>query len=43
MPLAKYCITCQSQEEKEMGLEKMGENDLPYREFSADGDEENNN
>ena len=43
MPLAKYCITCQSQEERELGLEKMGENDLPYREFSADGDEENNN
>ena len=31
MPLAKYCVTCQSRIEREMTLQKKAEEDLKYR------------
>jgi DnaK suppressor protein len=31
MPLAKYCVTCQSKIEREMTLQKKAEEDLKYR------------
>ena len=40
MPLAKYCVNCQSKIEKDMVLQKKVEEDLKYRGFASDTEEE---
>ena len=42
MPLAKYCVTCQSRQEKEISLLRKAEEDLEYRglAYSSGGEEE---
>ncbi len=40
MPLAKYCVNCQSKIEKEMVLQKKVEEELKYRGFASDTEEE---
>ena len=40
MPLAKYCVTCQSKIEKEMTLQKKAEEDLKYRGLAYASNEE---
>ena len=40
MPLAKYCVNCQSKIEKDMVLQKKIEEDLKYRGFASDTEEE---
>jgi len=40
MLLAKYCVNCQSKIEKDMVLQKKVEEDLKYRGFASDTEEE---
>jgi hypothetical protein len=42
MPLAKYCVACQSKIEREMTLQRKAEEDLKYRglAFASNTEEE---
>jgi DnaK suppressor protein len=40
MPLARYCVACQSVAEKEMNLDKMGASDSQPQGFAVDFEEE---